>query len=122
MRPSDHATDAAPLAFAIVNARVWTRDARRPWVDAVLTRGATIVAVGATAEVRKRAGERATVIDAGGRMVVPLDADGRLAAGEPADVAIVERVAGASPPVASDGEDLAFVLEKGRVVVDRLAR
>lgn len=67
--PRDTASgEAAPLA--IVNARVWTGNPRRPWVDAIATRGERIVAVGSSAEVRKLAAG-ATVIDAGGQMVVP---------------------------------------------------
>ena len=61
----------APVpALAIVNARVWTGDPRRPWADAVLVRGERIEAVGSSAEVRKRAGA-ARVVDAKGMMVTP---------------------------------------------------
>ena len=122
MLQSDSDASATPLALAIVNARVWTRDGRRAWADAVLTRGETIVAVGGSAELRKRAGRAASIIDAGGRVVVPLATSGRLAAGEPADLAIVDHVADASAPVVWDDADLVFVLQKGRVIVDRLAR
>lgn len=66
-----------PLAVAamvvnvvIVNARVWTGDARRPWADAVAIEGDHIRAVGSSAEVMKLAGG-ARVIDAKGAMVVP---------------------------------------------------
>jgi len=117
----DSAADT-PLAFAIVNARVWTRDERRPWADAVLSRGEAIVAVGASAELRKRAGAAASVIDAGGRMVIPSAANGRLAPGEPADLAIVDRVTDAHAASTPDERDLVFVLEKGQVVVNRLTR
>ena len=57
-------------ALAIVNARVWTGDPRRPWADAVLVRGARIEAVGSSAEVKKRAAG-ARVVDAKGMMVAP---------------------------------------------------
>jgi predicted amidohydrolase YtcJ len=117
----DSTSATTPLAFAIVNARVWTRDERRPWADALLARGESIVAVGASAELRKRGGAGVAVIDAGGRMVIPLAADGRLAAGEPADLAIVDRTADASAPAADDAA-FVFVLQKGQVIVDRLAR
>ena len=63
---------SAPVtALAIVNARVWTGDARRPWVDAVLVRGEHIELVGSSAEVKKRAGSAARTIDANGKMVTP---------------------------------------------------
>ena len=60
-----------PVSLAVVNARVWTGDARRPWADAIAVRGDRIAAVGSGAEVRKLAGEGARVIDARGGMVVP---------------------------------------------------
>lgn len=57
-------------ALAIVNARVWTGDRRRPWADAILVRGERIEVVGSSAEVKKRAGA-ARVLDAKGMMVAP---------------------------------------------------
>ena len=59
-----------PVTMVVVNARVWTGDARRPWADALAVRGERLAAVGSSAEVRKLAGS-ARVIDAGGQMVVP---------------------------------------------------
>ncbi|MEO7457801.1 MAG: amidohydrolase [Gemmatimonadaceae bacterium] len=62
----------APVgALAIVNARVWTGDPRRPWADAVLIRGERIELVGSSAEVKKRAGTATRTIDAAGKMVTP---------------------------------------------------
>jgi predicted amidohydrolase YtcJ len=58
-------------ALAIVNARVWTGDPRRPWADAILVRGERIEAVGSSAEVKKRAGTATKVVDARGMMVTP---------------------------------------------------
>ena len=61
----------APVtALAIVNARVWTGDASRPWADAVFIRGERIVTVGSSAAVKKLAGSAKTV-DAHGMMVTP---------------------------------------------------
>jgi len=60
-----------PVSLAVVNARVWTGDARRPWADALAVRGDRIAAVGSGAEVRKLAGDGARVVDARGGMVVP---------------------------------------------------
>jgi predicted amidohydrolase YtcJ len=57
--------------LAIVNARVWTGDPRRPWADAVLVRGERIEAVGSSAEVKKRAGPSTRTLDARGMMVTP---------------------------------------------------
>ena len=61
---------SAPVSLAIVNARVWTGDARRPWADAVAVAGDRVAAVGSSAEIRKLAGS-ARVIDAKGAMVTP---------------------------------------------------
>jgi hypothetical protein len=56
---------------AIVNARVWTADARRPWADAVAVTGERITAVGSSAEISKLARPVTRVIDARGKMLVP---------------------------------------------------
>jgi predicted amidohydrolase YtcJ len=62
----------APVgALAIVNARVWTGDRRRPWADAVLIQGERIEAVGASAAIRKRVTSATRIIDAHGMMVMP---------------------------------------------------
>jgi predicted amidohydrolase YtcJ len=57
--------------LAIVNARVWTGDAQRPWADAVLVTGDRISAVGSSAEVRKAVRPLTRVIDANGAMLAP---------------------------------------------------
>ncbi|MEK6612220.1 MAG: amidohydrolase [Gemmatimonadota bacterium] len=62
---------AAVISLAIVNARVWTGDARRPWADAVAVQGTHIAAVGSSAEIRKLSGATTRIIDAKGAMVVP---------------------------------------------------
>ena len=65
------AAAAAPLAtLAIVNARIWTGDAARPWAEALAVNGSEITAVGTTAEIR-RAAAGVETIDAGGRLLVP---------------------------------------------------
>lgn len=64
------AVAAMAVSVVIVNARVWTGDARRPWADAVAIEGDRIKAVGSSAEIMKLA-VGARVIDAQGAMVVP---------------------------------------------------
>ena len=61
----------APVTLAVVNARAWTGDARRPWADAIAVSGDRIATVGSSAEVRKLAGPKVRVIDARGMMLVP---------------------------------------------------
>src|SRR5687768_4768700 len=62
---------AEPVSLAVVNARVWTGNPRRPWADGLAVRGDRVAAVGSSAEVRKLAGAGARVVDARGQMVVP---------------------------------------------------
>jgi hypothetical protein len=115
--------DEAPAAalapvrdLLVVNARVHTGDPRRPWVDAVLVREGILVALGSSAELRKRAGADALVIDARGLLALPRSSGDVLRAGAPAGLVLVERTEGA--PAGDDG--VVFVLERGRVVHDRL--
>lgn len=57
--------------LAVVNARVWTGDQKRPWADAVAITGERISAVGSSAEIRKLARPATRVIDAAGKLLVP---------------------------------------------------
>jgi predicted amidohydrolase YtcJ len=66
-----HAQDTGPVTLAIVNARVWTGDARQPWADAVAVRRDRIAAVGSSAAIRKLAVPATRVIDAKGQMLLP---------------------------------------------------
>jgi len=68
MKSSESAGD--PVTLAVVNARIWTGDAKRPWADGIAVRGERIAAVGSSAEIRKLARD-AEVIDAQGQMLVP---------------------------------------------------
>ncbi|MDQ3995617.1 MAG: amidohydrolase [Gemmatimonadota bacterium] len=70
MVPGTSGGQATPT-LAVVNARVWTGDARRPWADAVAAAGDRIIAVGSGAEVRKLATPSTRLIDARGMMLVP---------------------------------------------------
>ena len=67
------AAPAGPVTLAVVNARVWTGAARRPWADAVVVRGDRLALVGGSAEARKLAASApsARVVDARGAMLVP---------------------------------------------------
>jgi predicted amidohydrolase YtcJ len=64
-------TVAPTTTLAIVNARVWTGDARRPWADAVAVSGERISAVGSSAEIMKSVSQATRVVDAKGQMLVP---------------------------------------------------
>jgi predicted amidohydrolase YtcJ len=68
-RPTQPKTEAVSLA--VVNARIWTGDSRRPWADAMAISGERIITVGSSAEVRKAVTPTTRVIDAHGMMVVP---------------------------------------------------
>jgi len=57
--------------LVIINARVFTGDASRPWAEAIAITGERIAAVGASADVRSAAAAGARIIDAGGRLLIP---------------------------------------------------
>lgn len=62
------ATDAS---IAVVNARVWTGDAGRPWAEAVAASGERILAVGSNAEIRALSGVSTRTVDGRGGLVTP---------------------------------------------------
>lgn len=57
--------------LVILNARVFTGVDAQPWAEAVAVRGTRIVAVGATDNLRARAGPSTRIVDAEGRLVIP---------------------------------------------------
>ena len=115
--PFDEAIDAPEII--IVNARVRTGDARRPWADAVLVQGGVLVAVGSSAELRKRAGARATRIDAGGLLLRAQSASSPLVIGDRANLMIVERMDSEASHASVTDDLVVFSLVDGRIVVDR---
>ncbi|HZI14988.1 MAG TPA: amidohydrolase [Myxococcus sp.] len=63
--------DAEAATLAVINARVWTGDARRPWAEAVAAKGERLIAVGSNEEVSRVSGAGTRVIDAKGQLLVP---------------------------------------------------
>jgi hypothetical protein len=57
--------------LAVTDARIWTGDARRPWAEAIASRGETIIAVGSAAEIESFVGPDTEVLSIAGSMVVP---------------------------------------------------
>jgi len=66
-----HAAGAQAPDRVYVNAKVWTADDARPSAEAFAVRGDRLMSVGSNAEVRALAGPGTTVVDLGGRRVVP---------------------------------------------------
>jgi predicted amidohydrolase YtcJ len=64
------ASSSGPVTLAVVNARIWTGDAARPWAEALAVSGDRIAAVGTSEDIRAL-GRTITPIDAGGRLIVP---------------------------------------------------
>ena len=60
-----------PADIVITNARVYTVNAQQPWAEAIAIRGDQIVAVGRVAEIDHYRAAATTVIDAGGKLVLP---------------------------------------------------
>ena len=98
-----------PADILLVNGRVYTLDASRPWAEGLAIAGDRIAAVGSSAEMRKLARPRALVIDLKGGFVTPgfndahvhIDATGALLVGVNlldvhAELPFVERVRGAA--------------------------
>src|SRR5436190_20142963 len=110
---------SAPTALAIVNARVWTGDPRRPWADAVFLRAGRIETVGSSAEVRKRSGAATKVIDAKGLVIQHPRESGVLAPGAPADLMLVVRPLGTVGQGAPNDAEIVLAIESGRIVTDR---
>jgi predicted amidohydrolase YtcJ len=69
--PAPVNAQSASVSLAVVNARIWTGNPKRPWAEAIAVRGDRIAAVGSSAEIRKMTGAGAKVIDAHGQMLVP---------------------------------------------------
>ena len=112
----DRAAPPTSPVLAIVNARVWTNDPRRPWADALLARDGRVLAVGFSAELRKRAGTGARVIDAKGLLVRPSQHGDALVPGSPASLEIVE---GATSDPPASGGSVVFELAGGEIGRDR---
>ena len=55
----------------IVNARIYTVNARQRWAEAIAIQGDKILAVGSAKEIAAYRGTSARVIDAGGRLILP---------------------------------------------------
>ena len=64
------AADQGPLTL-YKNGRIYTNDSGSPWAQAMLIRGAEILAVGDEDEVSALAGKGATIVDLEGRFVMP---------------------------------------------------
>jgi len=60
-----------PADTVVVNARVYTVNAKQPWAEAVAISGGKIVAVGSTREIDAYRGAGTKVVDAKGHLVLP---------------------------------------------------
>ncbi|HVZ78123.1 MAG TPA: hypothetical protein VG818_09110 [Gemmatimonadaceae bacterium] len=137
--PGPHAPrpcGAPPPTLAIVNARVWTGDARRPWADAVAIAGDRVSAVGSSAEVRKAASASTRIVDARGMTLLPgatlADALARYAGGAsraggaaiqrdaPADFVLVAIDVARMGAAGVQDADVALIVARGAVTLDRL--
>lgn len=123
---------SAVADLAIVNARVFTGDPRRPWADAVLVRSGQLVAVGSSADIRKRAGNDTRVVDAQRLMMTRARAEstpesaalgeeplGTIAAGAPASLLLLDRDIAGSPLDSRVAARVMLLVRDGRIVFDR---
>jgi predicted amidohydrolase YtcJ len=64
--------ESPPIAdTVIVNARIYTINARQPWAEALAIRGDKVLAVGSAKEIAAYRGASTKILDAGGRLVLP---------------------------------------------------
>ena len=61
----------APADLILLNGRVYTVDATKPWAEAIAIRGSRVVAVGSNADIRMSAGSGTRTIDLKGAFVAP---------------------------------------------------
>jgi predicted amidohydrolase YtcJ len=65
------AAPANPADAVYINGKIYTGNTAQPWAEAIATKGGAIQAVGTTADIQKLKGESSTVVDLGGRTVIP---------------------------------------------------
>ncbi len=65
------APEGKMVDLVLVNGKVWTGVASRPWAEAVAVRGARIHAVGTTAELSRLSASGAKLVDLGGSLALP---------------------------------------------------
>jgi len=66
-----NAAEGTMADLVLVNGKVWTGSAAKPWAEAVAAQGGRIIAVGTTAELRALAGPGTKLVDLGGSLVLP---------------------------------------------------
>ena len=69
--PSAWARPAITADTVIVNARIYTVNARQPWAEALAIGGDKILAVGSAKEIAAYRGPSTKVIDAQGKLILP---------------------------------------------------
>jgi predicted amidohydrolase YtcJ len=75
---STHLSQSTAPDLILVDGRIYTLDAARPWAEALAVRGDRIVAVGTSADMREVSGPSTRVIDLKGAFVSPGFNDGHV--------------------------------------------
>jgi len=104
-----------PPTVAVLNGRVFTGVASRPWAEAIAVRGERITAVGTSQAIRALAGPETKVIDAAGRLVVPGFNDAHVHVGVSRITASLE-----GPPATEHDPTLDEILARLRTAVSDL--
>jgi predicted amidohydrolase YtcJ len=104
-----------PPTVALLNGRVFTGVASRPWAEAIAVRGERLTAVGTSQAIRALAGPETKVIDAAGRLVVPGFNDAHVHVGVSRITASLE-----GPPASEHDPTLDEILARLRTAVSDL--
>ncbi len=139
--PGESSRARPAVSLVVVNARIWTGRAARPWADALAVSGKLLAALGSSAEIRKLADSDVRVIDAARGLLVP-GADEEslslalaaisagesqagpartkaLVSGGPADFTLFDRDLTVAPPVHARAPEPVLVVVGGAILRDR---
>lgn len=117
-----------PPSLVVVNARVKTNDPARPWAGGLAVQGERISFMGSSAEMQKLAATAASVLDAGGKLLIAATPDGndpadvKMASATPANFMVVDQEPPASSTWSNPGYRVFLRVVRGMVLENTLPR
>ena len=117
-----------PPSLVVLNARVKTNDPTRPWAGGVVVQGEKISFIGSSAEIQKLATTSASVLDAGGKILIAASPDGndpadvKMATATPANFMVVDHEPPANSTWSNPGYRVFLRVVRGMVLENTLPR